>query len=107
MTGAWNVNQVLLTAAENKDSVKADVKLANSGLSPELSISVYPARTGDTAWSSQLAEYADEYDYYQEQKIRFYIKSTGNQLKEFLTLAKNKNPDFRFKNWFWAFDLKD
>jgi hypothetical protein len=62
-------------------------------------------KTGAIWYRGYSLHYAD--DYHQEQKIRFYIKSTGNELREFVTLAKNKNPEFRYKNWSWTFDLKD
>ena len=49
--------------------------------------------------------YVDNYN--QEQKVRLFIKLMGDSLVEFVKAAKAKNPDFRYKNWSWTFDLKD
>ena len=43
----------------------------------------------------------------QEQKIRFYVGTSSSELRDFVEKAKTKNPDFRYKNWSWTFDLKD
>ena len=62
-------------------------------------------KTGAIWYQKYSLHYEDEY--HQEQKIRFYIKSTSYPLREFLKVTKNKNPNFRYKNWSWTFDLKD
>jgi len=62
-------------------------------------------KTGAIWYWGYSLHYTDDYN--QEQKIRFYIESGSKELREFVGLAKNRNPEFQFKNWSWTFDLKD
>lgn len=62
-------------------------------------------KSGAYWYRSYSLHYDDGYN--QEQKNRLYIESSSKALREFVTIAKNKNPDFRYKNWSWTFDVKD